>query len=307
MRIWELLAAFERQGGSAGAGGDHIHPAALERFALNHGDAEERSRIENHIGECKQCRDSLEESHQFAKRLQAVRTITPLPGEQDRRQDIRYEIIEPAVITVTRPPEFVPADGLVMEVSRSGLRLSVQRMLDKGSEVRVVLGQAVVFGKVQYSREREDSSFDIGIEIEQVVLAGQRRKTVYILLVEDNSGDARLTQTMLESVSVPYQLAVASDGAQALEKLLDTAHPRPDLVLLDLNLPKVSGFEVLRRIRSEPSLCTLSVAVLSGSTAPPDVKLARELGVETYLEKPQEFEHYMNLSSRIEDLIMQAV
>jgi chemotaxis family two-component system response regulator Rcp1 len=171
-----------------------------------------------------------------------------------------------------------------------------------------------VFGTIRYSRRASEDAFDSGIEVEQVIIGSdasqQRRREpvsrqpLEILLVEDNPADVRLTAAMLKDMTIPHHLTVASDGAQALD-LLNSDKPKPDFVLLDLSLPKVNGFGVLQHIRSAQTLCMIRVVILSGSAAPDDIKRARELGAEAYLQKPEQYDQYADLGSRIGTLINQ--
>jgi two-component system response regulator len=116
-----------------------------------------------------------------------------------------------------------------------------------------------------------------------------------VLLVEDNPDDVELTLRALKRAHVVNSVRVARDGAEALEILFGGV-PRPTLprvVLLDLKLPRVSGLEVLERIRREESTRTLPVVVLTSSREEPDVKRAYELGANSYIVKPVEFEKFV--------------
>lgn len=116
-----------------------------------------------------------------------------------------------------------------------------------------------------------------------------------VLLVEDNPDDVELTLRALRRAHVVNSVRVVRDGAEALE-LLFGGEPRPALprvVLLDLKLPRVNGLEVLERIRREESTRTLPVVVLTSSREEPDVKRAYELGANSYIVKPVEFEKFV--------------
>lgn len=121
-------------------------------------------------------------------------------------------------------------------------------------------------------------------------MAGAPSKT--ILLVEDDTGDIKLTALMLKHYGFPYALAVARDGAEALEYLNGTgahagrdARLRPALVLMDINMPRLNGFETLERIRQNPALADLPVAFLTSSRDPEDAERALRLGAK-FLTKP---------------------
>lgn len=111
-----------------------------------------------------------------------------------------------------------------------------------------------------------------------------------ILLVEDNPGDVRLTREAFREGQIENDLHVVHDGAAALEYLQGEGEyedePRPDLILLDLNLPRMSGDEVLEQIKSDPGLCSIPVIVLTGSRAEEDILRSYELQANAYLTKP---------------------
>jgi len=107
-------------------------------------------------------------------------------------------------------------------------------------------------------------------------------RPIRVLLVEDNPGDADLTMETLEDSRLQVKITVAIDGAEALDRLFRRppylGTELPDLILLDLNLPKMSGREVLAQIKQEPSLRTIPVVILTSSDAEQDVVRSYELG-----------------------------
>ena len=120
-----------------------------------------------------------------------------------------------------------------------------------------------------------------------------------ILLVEDNPSDVALTRRALEQSRVANDLVVAEDGQDALDYLFCTgAHAsrdpceRPALVLLDLRLPKVDGFEVLQRLRADDRTRRLPVVVLTSSSEEEDVAASYDLGVNSYMRKPVDFQQF---------------
>jgi two-component system response regulator len=124
--------------------------------------------------------------------------------------------------------------------------------------------------------------------------------SVDILLVEDNQADVELTLRALRKANLANPIHVVADGAAALDYLFGTGqdegrskphHPR--VVILDLKLPKVSGLEVLRRIKADSATKTIPVVVLSSSREAPDVKEAYALGVNSYIVKPVDFEKFV--------------
>ncbi|AXK73190.1 response regulator [Lysobacter sp. TY2-98] len=121
-----------------------------------------------------------------------------------------------------------------------------------------------------------------------------------ILLVEDNPDDVELTRLAFDEAKIANQLAVVGDGAEALDYLFARGRfadrdpaDLPSLVLLDLNLPKVDGREVLQAIRGNEATRSLPVVVLTTSTEPFDVEATYALGVNSYIQKPVDFEQFV--------------
>ena len=129
-------------------------------------------------------------------------------------------------------------------------------------------------------------------------------RPIRILLVEDNAGDARLTREALKQIKVPVAVHVAVNGIQALDFLYRRGEykesPRPDLVLLDLNLPKKDSREVLEDIKGHPSLRSIPVVVLSTSTSPTDINRSYELHANSYISKPMDLEGFLEVVQGIE-------
>lgn len=123
-----------------------------------------------------------------------------------------------------------------------------------------------------------------------------------ILLVEDNPDHAELAMRNLKANMLANRIFHAEDGEQALDFLLQrgsyadpASYPRPHLVLLDLRLPKVDGLEVLKRVKSDPSLKSIPVVILTSSEAEPDLALAYEYYANSYLTKPVDFDSFNRL------------
>jgi two-component system response regulator len=112
-----------------------------------------------------------------------------------------------------------------------------------------------------------------------------------ILLVEDNPNDAELTQRALRKTDIGVHLALARDGAEALEYLLGGQH-KPRVIFLDLKLPKIDGIEVLRRVRADDRTRSIPVVVLTSSQEERDITECYKLGVNSYVVKPVEFEKF---------------
>jgi CheY-like chemotaxis protein len=122
----------------------------------------------------------------------------------------------------------------------------------------------------------------------------------HILLVEDSSTDAFLIQEALREVAFEHTVEVAVDGEQALDRLRGTG-PRPDLVLLDLNLPRKDGREVLAEVKSDPDLRTIPVIVLTTSSAAPDVAFAYHHHANSYVRKPLGLDRLIESAAAIRD------
>ena len=121
-----------------------------------------------------------------------------------------------------------------------------------------------------------------------------------ILLVEDNPDDVELTRIAFDEAKIANRLVVVSDGAEALDYLFARgaySHRDPDdlpsIMLLDLNLPKVDGREVLQAVRASGATRTLPVGVLTTSAEPFDVEASYALGVNSYIQKPVDFEQFV--------------
>ncbi|MBD2465083.1 response regulator [Oscillatoria sp. FACHB-1407] len=130
-------------------------------------------------------------------------------------------------------------------------------------------------------------------------------KPIEILLVEDNPGDVRLMQEVLKDGRISNHLSVVEDGAQAIEFLCQTGRfieaPRPDLVLLDLNLPKKDGREVLAEIKLNEHWRRIPVIVLTTSRAEEDILKAYDLHANCYISKPIDLEQFIKVIRSIED------
>lgn len=115
-----------------------------------------------------------------------------------------------------------------------------------------------------------------------------------ILLVEDNADDEQLTLRAMRQSEVPNIIRVARDGAEALERLFAPGAKMPDLILLDLKLPKVSGLEVLQRLRADERTRGLPVVVLTSSDEEKDIVESYNLGANSFIRKPVDFEEFID-------------
>jgi CheY-like chemotaxis protein len=121
--------------------------------------------------------------------------------------------------------------------------------------------------------------------------------SVLIVVVEDNDDDARLTTRALKQLSPRPLITLVEDGAKAIELLTGPEALKPDLILLDLKLPKVNGLEVLKEVKEDKIVGATPVIVLTSSDEPSDVSRARELGCVEYLCKPVDWREYLSLVS----------
>jgi CheY-like chemotaxis protein len=136
-------------------------------------------------------------------------------------------------------------------------------------------------------------------------MAYRQSRPVEVLLVEDNPGDVRLTQEALKDGRVLVNLTVAADGVEALEILHRSGQhankARPDLILLDLNLPRKNGREVLETIKADDDLKRIPVIVMTTSKAEQDIHRAYHLNANCYVTKPVDLDEFLNVVRSIED------
>lgn len=122
---------------------------------------------------------------------------------------------------------------------------------------------------------------------------------VEILLVEDNPNDAELTLRALKQRKLANQVHVCRDGAEAIEFFDGGAGPVPKVVLLDLKLPKMDGLEVLRRLKADHRTKAIPIVILTSSREEPDIERAYELGANSYIVKPVQFEAFLDTVAKI--------
>ncbi len=134
-----------------------------------------------------------------------------------------------------------------------------------------------------------------------------RESQQLVLVVEDNPADANLIEEAVAEEHVVCELHIVRDGAKAIDFLdrldADDTQQRPDLVLLDLNLPKVSGEQVLMRIRLSPRCEKTRVLIVSSSNAPADRERAMALGATGYFRKPSSLDQFMEIGHRIREML----
>jgi chemotaxis family two-component system response regulator Rcp1 len=136
-------------------------------------------------------------------------------------------------------------------------------------------------------------------------IIGEGGTPIEVLLVEDSPGDVRLTQEAFRDANMSVHLHVATDGVEAMAFLkhqgAHTAAPRPDLILLDLNLPKMDGREVLAHIKDDGSLKTIPTVILTTSEAEVDIVKSYQLQANCYLCKPVQLDAFEALVKSIND------
>ena len=130
-------------------------------------------------------------------------------------------------------------------------------------------------------------------------------KPIEILLVEDNPADARLTEEALKEGKVLNNLSVVKDGVEAMDFLNKKGNypdaPRPDLILLDLNLPKKNGREVLAEVKEDPSFKRIPVVILTVSKDEQDILASYDLYANCYITKPVDLDQFIDVVRSVED------
>ncbi|MDY6864446.1 MAG: response regulator [Halobacteriota archaeon] len=132
----------------------------------------------------------------------------------------------------------------------------------------------------------------------------ERLKPIEILLVEDNPGDVRLTQEAFKEGKIKNNLYVAKDGVEAIEFLRHQGEysdsPRPDLILLDLNMPRKSGKEVLEEVKADEGLRRIPVVILTTSKAEEDIFRSYDLHANCFITKPVDMDQFIDVVKFIE-------
>ena len=145
-------------------------------------------------------------------------------------------------------------------------------------------------------------------------MAATLKRPAIILLAEDDLGDQELTKRALEEGKVENELYIVKDGEEALDYLFRRGRytdpetsPRPDLFLLDLNMPKLDGRQVLEQIRSIHELRNIRVVVLTTSHQEEDITRSYDLGVHSYITKPVDLDQFFNVIRTLEEYWLQIV
>lgn len=145
------------------------------------------------------------------------------------------------------------------------------------------------------------------MDLDRAALSVIMSKVLQILLVEDNPADVRLVREVLKTSQVPLQMSVVRDGVEALQFLNNPDCPRPDLTLLDINLPKVNGHQVLEAIKQDPCLKAIPVMMFSSSDAVEDVSRAYEKNANCYVKKPKNLDEFLRVMAAIESFWFEIV
>ena len=136
-------------------------------------------------------------------------------------------------------------------------------------------------------------------------------RPIEILLIEDSPGDVRLTQEAMKDAKVKNHMHVVNDGLEAMQFVRRAGPyagvPRPDLILLDLNLPKMDGREVLAQLKGDPDLRRIPVVVLTTSKAEEDVLRAYDLHCNMYVTKPLDFDSFISIVKQLDSLWLSIV
>jgi CheY-like chemotaxis protein len=136
-------------------------------------------------------------------------------------------------------------------------------------------------------------------------------RPIEVLLIEDDPGDVLITREAFEHHKIHNTLRVARDGQEGLDYLYQRGShegaTRPDLILLDLNLPKYDGHQLLEKIKFDPDLCHIPVVVLTTSAAEEDILRSYRLHANAYVTKPVGFEQFMNVIRQIDEFFVQVV
>lgn len=134
---------------------------------------------------------------------------------------------------------------------------------------------------------------------------------ITVLLVEDDPGDVLMTREALADSKLLNELAVASDGEAAIEYLRSAAETgtpkKPDLILLDLNLPRVDGRDVLKFVKSHERLRRIPVVILTTSSSEEDIARSYDLHANAYVTKPVDFEQFMEVVRKVDDFFITVV
>jgi CheY-like chemotaxis protein len=136
-------------------------------------------------------------------------------------------------------------------------------------------------------------------------------RPIVVLLIEDDPGDELITREVFEHNKIHNTLNVARDGQEGLDYLYQRGAyrdaPQPDLILLDLNLPKYDGRQLLEKIKTDPDLCHIPIVVLTTSSTEEDVLRSYKLHANAYVTKPVDLDQFMYAVRQIDEFFVQVV
>jgi two-component system, chemotaxis family, response regulator Rcp1 len=142
-------------------------------------------------------------------------------------------------------------------------------------------------------------------------MKGSNGQPIFVLLVDDSPGDVRLTREALKGAKIHVDLAVAQDGTEAMTFLMRQGEHamalRPDLILLDLNLPKKDGREVLKEIKESPTLKSIPVVILTTSASDADIRRSYMLHANCYITKPVDLDGFLTVVKSIDSFWLSVV
>lgn len=207
--------------------------------------------------------------------------------------------------------EFKSSLGEAIKKARSELRITQEELADRAGLHRTYVSD-VERGRRNISLgsiEKLAVALDLSISklFAQAGNGGRTDPFVEILLIEDSATDAELAVRSFRKAKITNIMHIARDGVEAIDFLFATgAHegrknqPLPGLILLDLNLPKIDGLEVLRRIKADRRMAQIPVVVLTASNQDRDMAACRALGVESYVMKPLDFQNLSQVTPHLE-------
>ena len=139
----------------------------------------------------------------------------------------------------------------------------------------------------------------------------KRNKPIEIMLIEDNLGDNRLTKEVFKEAAVPNRIQIVTNGVEAMQYLNQDGHyqnaARPDLILLDLNIPKKDGREILKELKENPDLKCIPIIVLTTSQSEMDIKSTYEHYANAYITKPRDLNEFIEVIKSIEEYWLRTV
>jgi hypothetical protein len=170
MHLWQALLLLRSQSRDKTCASPHVQSADLERFVLGAIEAAESKRIAEHTERCTACRLRLKDARDFSRLLARLPNSPERSSIGERRRDPRYQIAEPAAITVCNPFDRIEMRAMVVDVSKCGCRIQTSKPIYFGADVFVLVSKAAIFGTVRHCREDAAGLFDIGLRIDQLVM-----------------------------------------------------------------------------------------------------------------------------------------